>query len=143
MTGHSKHLQNPRAAAEHIYHLWGEAHEAGDVEALLELYAPEAVLESPLVPKLLGKDDGICRGRAELAAYFQRSVERRPPERRYHRTFFFTDGERLFFEYPRRTPEGDQIDLAMVMELKGGLIQHHRIYVGWYGVGILERDEYR
>jgi len=28
------------------------------------------------------------------------------------------------------------------MELKDGLIQHHRIYWGWCGLGVLEKDEY-
>ena len=38
------------------------------------------------------------------------------------------------WEYPRETPDGDQIDIAEVMDIRGALIQHHRIYWGWKGL---------
>jgi hypothetical protein len=47
------------------------------------------------------------------------------------------------WEYPRATPDGDQMDFAEVMDIRDGLIQHHRVYWGWFGVGVLDRDEYR
>jgi hypothetical protein len=34
------------------------------------------------------------------------------------------------WEYPRDTPDGEQMAFVEVMELKGGLIQHHRVYWG-------------
>ena len=47
------------------------------------------------------------------------------------------------WEYPRSTPQGDQMDFVEVMELNDeGLIQYHRVYWGWYGFGVLQRDEY-
>jgi hypothetical protein len=47
------------------------------------------------------------------------------------------------WEYPRETPEGDQMDFLEVMELNDdGLIQRHRVYWGWRGFDVLERDEY-
>jgi hypothetical protein len=54
-----------------------------------------------------------------------------------------TDGNKLMWEYPRAAPNGDQIDFVEVMELNDhGLIQNHRIYWGWFGFGVLNRDEY-
>ena len=48
------------------------------------------------------------------------------------------------WEYPRETPEGDQMDFVEVMELNDeGLIQHHRVYWGWRGFGVLEQDQYQ
>jgi len=41
------------------------------------------------------------------------------------------------WEYPRATPDGDQMDFAEVMELEAGLIRRHRVYWGWYGVRTL------
>ena len=47
------------------------------------------------------------------------------------------------WEYPRATPDGEQMDFVEVMELnEEGLIQNHRVYWGWYGVGVLSRDAY-
>lgn len=40
-------------------------------------------------------------------------------------------------EYPRQTPDGDQMDIVELMEIRDGLIAHHRIYWGWLSVGML------
>ena len=68
------------------------------------------------------------------------TVERQPPQRRRHRTGFFTDGRTLMWEYPRAAPGGEQMDFAEVMEIEDGLIVRHRVYWGWYGLRLLERD---
>jgi hypothetical protein len=34
----------------------------------------------------------------------------------------------MIWEYPRETPDGDQMDFIEVMEFKDGLIQRHRVY---------------
>jgi len=46
----------------------------------------------------------------------------------------------LIWEYPRQAPDGDQVDLVEVMEIADGLIQHHRIYWGWFGTALLTRS---
>jgi steroid delta-isomerase len=46
---------------------------------------------------------------------------------------FFSAGATLIWEYPRVTPEGDQVEIVEVMETADSLIQHHRIYWGWKG----------
>lgn len=129
-------------AAEHIYRKWDEALARSDPEALLACYAPDAVLESPLVPHILGTETGVCRGHAELRSFFQTIAERKPTARRHYRTGFFTDGRTLMFEYPRETPDGEQMDFAEIMELRDGLIQRHRVYWGWYGVRVIQKDAY-
>lgn len=48
---------------ERMYFEWNEALSRNDAKALLELYAPDGVIESPLIPHLMGKRDGVCRGR--------------------------------------------------------------------------------
>ena len=131
------------AAVERIFHDWDAALAARSVEAALALYAPDATIESPLVPHLLGTDTGICRGHDELRRFIEVVFQRTPPVRRRYRTSYFTDGRRLMWEYPRATPDGDQMDFVEVMEIENGLIQHHRVYWGWLGVGVMRRDEYR
>lgn len=46
------------------------------------------------------------------------------------------------WEYPRLTPDGEQMDFVEVMKLKDGLIMHHRVYWGWVGFNVMSNDEY-
>lgn len=43
---------------EHIYFEWDKTSPNSDVEALTQLYAEDAITESPLVPHLMGKREG-------------------------------------------------------------------------------------
>ena len=130
-------------AAEQIYKLWDEALGAKDVEAAVALYAPDVVLESPLVRHLTGSAEGVVRGRHNLRDFVRSVFVRTPPTRRRYRTGFFTDGRTIMWEYPRETPDGDQMDFVEVMEIENGLIQRHRVYWGWFGVKTLQEDRYQ
>jgi ketosteroid isomerase-like protein len=127
---------------DRIYQDWDDALSKNDAAALLELYAPDAVLESPLVPHLMGTQTGVCRGHAELRKFFEILATRKPKIRQFHRTRYFTDGRKVMWEYPRATPKGDQMDFVEVMEIEGGQIQKHRVYWGWFGFNVLKNDEY-
>jgi hypothetical protein len=129
-------------AVERIYHDWDKALSENDVERLLAIYAPDATIESPLIPNLMGTKSGICRGREQIRALLTKVAERKPAMRKYYRTGFFTDGETLMWEYPRAAPEGEQIDFVEVMEIRDNLIQHHRVYWGWLGFNVLQEDRY-
>ena len=142
-TSQSRNPQELIRAAERIYHAWDEALGKKDLDAALALYAPDATIESPLVRHLLASDVGICRGHDDLRRFIEIVFQRTPPVRQRYRTGFFTDGKKLMWEYPRITPEGEQVDLVEVMELKDGLIQRHCVYWGWFGLRVLEKDEYR
>jgi ketosteroid isomerase-like protein len=128
------------AAVETVYEKWDEALGAKDLDAAMALYAPDATLESPLVRHHLGQDTGVVNGREALRDFVRIVFERQPPQRRRHRTGFLTDGRTLMWEYPRSAPDGEQMDFAEVMEIEDGLIRHHRVYWGWYGLRLLERD---
>ncbi len=130
-------------AAERIYREWDEALGRKDIDAALKLYAPDAVLESPLVRHLLGGAEGIVRGRDNLRRFVEMVFTRTPPLRQRHREGFFTDGKRLIWEYSRTTPDGQQMDLVESMDLRDGLIRRHCVYRGWLGVKVLEDDSYR
>jgi ketosteroid isomerase-like protein len=129
-------------AVEHIFQAWDEALGAKDLDAALALYQPDATLESPLVCHLLGTDQGIVRGHAELRPFVEQVFARQPPERRRFRAGYLTDGTRLTWEYPRETPDVDQMDLVEVMEIRDQLIQYHRVYWGWYAVGMLRGGQH-
>lgn len=127
---------------EHIFQAWDDALGAKDLDAALALYHPDATLESPLVRHLLGTEQGVVRGREELRRFVTKVFANQPAKRGRYRTGFLTDGSRLLWEYPRETPDGDQMDLVEVMEIRDGLIAHHRVYWGWVGVGMLAGGEH-
>ena len=48
---------------------------AHDIEGLLELYLPDAMLESPLVPRVLDQTSGVLHGHDELRTFFVSGTE--------------------------------------------------------------------
>jgi hypothetical protein len=141
MTENTVQARNFLADCEFIFREWDTRAKALDSEGLLQLYATDAILESPLIPAILDdKRDGILRGHQELRRFFKEGGKRRPNALiRWHRTGqWLTDGHRfLVWEYPREAPDGDQVDLVEVMEIENGLIQYHRVYWGWKGCALI------
>jgi len=124
--------------ARFVFDEWHRLVTEHDGAALAALYTDDAVLESPLVPRLLDNaESGIVRGRAELDAFLALATARKPVDEElpllYRRDTFAFDGKSMIWEYPRETPNGDQLDLVEVMELDGPRIRRHRIYWGWRG----------
>ena len=128
---------------ERMYFAWDEALSNNDAAGLLALYAKDAHFESPLVPHLLGTETGVLHGHDELWPLFAKLAERKPKVRQYYRTGYLTDGKRLVWEYPRDAGQGEQMDFVEAMEVNDeGLIQRHCVYWGWFGVRVLQRNEY-
>ena len=126
-----------------IHAEWHRAARERDTPALIALYAEDAVLESPLVPALLDeKPDGVLRGKAEIARFLEIGAKSRPIDLvRWHRSdVFFSAGSTLVWEYPRETPDGDQLEIVEVMDIAQGLIRWHRIYWGWKGCTLIARS---
>ena len=124
---------------QEIYEKWHKYAKERETKALIELYAEDAVFESPLVPILMNKDSGILRGKTEILAFLNEGTKRRPNELvRWYRTGkYFITGDVLVWEYPRQTPDGEQVDILELMEIRDGLIVNHRIYWGWFGTQML------
>jgi steroid Delta-isomerase len=120
----------------YIHREWHRAASSRDISALIALYADDAILESPLVPVIMdGRRDGVLRGKEEIARFLEAGARSRPIDlARWHRSdTFFSAGATLIWEYPRVTPEGDQVEIIEVMEIANRLIRYHRIYWGWKG----------
>lgn len=128
-----------RDDAAYVHREWHDRTVTRDIEGLLSLYREDAVLESPLVPRVMDVESGVLRGHDDLREFFRRGTHGRPLDRvRFHREdHFFFDNGRLVWEYPRETPEGSQLELVEVMDLAGRSIWHHRIYWGWSGLSLL------
>lgn len=134
--------QNDHQSIERIYNLWDAALAAKDIEAAVALYADDVRLESPLVCHLTGTERGIVEGRDALRDFVRLVFARTPANRGHYRNAFFTDGRKLIWEYPRETPDGEQMDFVESMEIRDGLIRRHCVYWGWYGVKVIAQDRY-
>lgn len=64
--------------------------------------------------------------------------EHQPAARQRYRKGFFTDGRTLMWEYTRAKPDGEQMELVEVIEIRDGLIHRHRVYWGWFGLKLLQ-----
>jgi ketosteroid isomerase-like protein len=127
---------------ENVYREWDRAWSNNDLEAMLALYSEDATLESPLIPHLIGGNKGICHGREEIRKLLETAAPRKPETRTFYRKGYFTDGRMLVWEYPRATPDGEQMDFLEIMEVENGLIQYHRVYWGWRGFEVIKADAY-
>ena len=127
---------------ERIYNDWHEFAKNHDTARLIGLYDDNAVFESPLVPLIMQRQSGILRDKADILAFLEEGTRRRPNElvRWYRNGTHFTTGDTLVLEYPRETPDGDQVDILELMQIAGGKIVHHRIYWGWFGTQMLIRS---
>ena len=123
--------------AAFVFNQWHQRIQARDGAGLAALYTDDAVLESPLVTRVLDTATGVVEGRAQLDHFLEEITRRRPDDEAlpslYRTGGFVFDGHTLIWEYPRETPRGDQLDLVEVMELDGARIGRHRIYWGWRG----------
>jgi predicted SnoaL-like aldol condensation-catalyzing enzyme len=126
--------------AERIYRLWDDALGKKDIEASLSLYADDATIESPLVQHLMKSKEGIVQGKDDLREFITRVFRTNPPQRKRFKQGFFTDGRVLTWEYPRSSPDGDQMELVEIMEIESGLIRRHRVYWGWYALNVLKES---
>lgn len=120
----------------HIYEGWHDAVVNRDLDSLMALYASDAVLETPLILAAMpDRNEGILHGSDAIRRFFEAGF--RTPGNglgRWYRTgTFFANGKQLTWEYPRQTPEGDQIDLVEFMDIAAGRIVQHRVYWGWVG----------
>jgi steroid Delta-isomerase len=107
--------QNGESDCTRIYEQWHEFTKARQAEKLIDLYADDAVLESPLVMLILDdKTEGVLRGRREIRHFFDEGLRRRPDDLlRWYRTgIFLTNGKVVTWEYPRQTPDGNQMTLS-------------------------------
>lgn len=120
----------------YIHDRWHASILNRDLDGLMALYAEDAILETPLILVTLPEQAaGILRGKSQIRPFFEAGLRKLANDlgRWYRTDTFFTDGRQLIWEYPRATPNGEQVDLVEVMDLANGLIAHHRVYWGWVG----------
>ena len=106
---------------------WLAAFNAGDVEALVELYAEGAVHESPKVRKAMPDSDGKLVGKAAMRDWWQQAFSRLPGMT-YELTALTTGSSRAVIEYIRRAPGEQPLAVAEAFEVLDGKIVHSIVY---------------
>jgi hypothetical protein len=124
--------------AQFIFEEWDRRARSSAADTL-DLYTDDATLESPLVPRILAVESGLLRGKDAIGEFFAEGIRRRSkaPVRWYRSGEYLWDGHTLSWEYLRATPDGEQVDIAEYMQLRGPRIAAHRIYWGWFGTEML------
>ncbi|MBV9017639.1 MAG: nuclear transport factor 2 family protein [Alphaproteobacteria bacterium] len=124
------------AQIRHIYEEWHAGTNSHDVARVMALYAERATLETPAFLAIYPhSNDGLLRGRSEIEKFFTKALGVLSNEFRelYRSGVFLSTGKLLTWEYPRKTPTGEQVDLVESMDIEDGLIVYHRVYWGWKG----------
>jgi hypothetical protein len=91
---------------------WIDAWNAHDLTAILSHYADDVEFFSPFVVRVLNDPAGVIRGKAALAAYFSRGLERFPELHfELHRVLAGVQSVTLYYR------SVDDLQAAEVMEL--------------------------
>ena len=106
---------------------WLAASNAGDIEAMLDLYSEEAVHESPKVRRTMPGSDGKLVGKAAIRAWWVQSIGG-VPGLIYELSALTSDGSRAVVEYVRRAPGQEALAVAEIFEVRDGKIVHSIVY---------------
>lgn len=108
---------------------WLRAFNARDLDALLALYAEDAVHTGPKLRVKKPETQGKVRGKGALRAWWQDSFERLPGLR-YEALTICADGARVWMEYLRKAPNEPDMVVAEVLDVKNGKIVDSRVFHG-------------
>lgn len=108
---------------------WIASFNAGDVEALVSLYALDAVHTSP---KLRARDpatEGKIRGRDALSSWWRSALDA-TPSLRYEPLCYTASDERVVIEYLRHADGQPVMAVSESFDIRDGSIVASRVYHG-------------
>lgn len=113
----------------------------GDVSALVNLYAPDAEIESPLIYEFTGSKIGVLRGRDAFRALYEEVARSQSTViRPKHHDDYLARGHRIVWEYQRVTSSGERSEFVESWDFNERYeIQFHRVYWGWSRIASLSR----
>ena len=134
MTSNTMTSTNTDKPIRHIYEQWHEMIESRNLDGLMKLYSEDSVLESTAVLVLEKAATGVLHGKQAIRAHFKAffdMVGKTEGFQWYRPGPLFSDGKLLIWEYPSKSPAGQQLDVVESMDINDGLIVYHRVYWGW------------
>lgn len=133
--------QDMQARMESVYRAWDAAIAAGDIASLVNLYAPDAEIESPLIYEFTGSKTGTLRGRDVFYAFYKQVARSQMNViRPKHHDDYLARGRSILWEYPRVTSSGERSEFVESWEFNEQYeIRSHRVYWGWSRIAGLSR----
>lgn len=125
-------------SAERTLRAFDAAWALADEAAILALFAEDASLESPLVPRLLNRSEGVLRGREEIRGMIRALLERAIPWGKHEAPII--QGNRAAVEFRSARSDGEQFYSVDLIEFWHGKIQSLRAYSGWRALAALRED---
>lgn len=112
-----------------IARAWLRHFNARDLDALLALYAPDAVHVSPKLRDRRPETHGEIRGTHALRAWWQDAFDRLPGLS-YLERHVTASGDRVYLEYVRSVPGEADLTVAELFVVRGGRIIESRVFHG-------------
>lgn len=125
-------MNTPSAGQSPLYAIaraWLEAFNGRDLEALLALYADDAVHTSPKLRVQKPETAGEIRGKSALRAWWRDAMDRLPALR-YEPLHLTASDERVFMEYERICPPDAPYVVAEVLVCRDGRIVSSHVFHG-------------
>jgi steroid Delta-isomerase len=132
---------NAEAEIRRVYERWHEMIVSRNLDGLMELYAEDSVLESSLILVLEREKRGVLKGRDHIRKHFAGFFEMMATDASvelYRPGVFYSNAKNLIWEYPSKSPKGEQLDVVESMDIEDGRIVYHRVYWGWIGFKALQ-----
>ena len=108
---------------------WVAAFNAHDLEKLLSLYDDNAEHFSPKLKIRKPETNGLVTGKDALRDWWQDAFDRLP-SLHYKVTSLTANDQRVFMEYTRQVEGEDDMPIAEVLVISGGIIVASRVYHG-------------
>lgn len=108
---------------------WFKAFNEHNLEALLLLYAEDAIHTSPKLRERQPETKGLVKGKAALRTWWQDAFKRLP-DLHYEVKTLTANETKVFMEYVRQVGGEADMFVAEVLEIKDGLIVASRVYHG-------------
>jgi ketosteroid isomerase-like protein len=102
-----------------------------DVEGAVALFDRDATVESPAIPRLLDRKEGVCRGRDEIRDLLRALMRHGTPWGRHEQPLI--RGSTAAIEYMRASSDSEQFSVD-VIEITDGKIHSLRAYLGWRAI---------
>lgn len=115
------------AAVEHVYREWDPCTVERRARSNGRFLCAGRHTGDPTGRAPAGNEHRGPAGTRPDSVLLEKAAPRKPGKRTFHRIGYFTNGALLMREYPRATPDGEQMDFLEVMEIEHGLIQKHKI----------------
>jgi len=114
---------------EEVVRSFDAAWARNDLDGVVALFADDATLESPLVPRLLHRSDGVLHGKEEIREMVRTLLQRGTPWSGHDPPL--VRGNTVALEFRGPAAEGATFFSVDILETKDGKIQSLRAYSGF------------